>query len=83
MKKFNIFALSALVAVLIAGLASCSETSDEVEEFADWQNVNSTYFDKTYAEAKKKADAGDASCKVLRSTLWKTRWQPTLTTISS
>ena len=67
MKNFNIFALSALVAVLIAGLASCSETSDEVEEYADWQNVNATYFDKTYSEAKKKADAGDASCKVLRA----------------
>lgn len=67
MKKFNIFAISALVAVLIAGLASCSETSDDVEEFADWQNVNASYFDKTYAEAKKKADAGDASCKVLRA----------------
>lgn len=67
MKKFNIFALSALVAVLIAGLASCSETSDEVEEYADWQNVNATYFDKTYAEAKQKANAGDASCKVLRA----------------
>ena len=51
MKKFNIFAISALVAVLIAGLASCSETSDDVEEFADWQNVNASYFDKTYAEA--------------------------------
>lgn len=67
MKKFNIFALSALVVLLIAGLASCSETSDEVEEYADWQNVNATYFDKTYAEAKAKADAGDASCKVLRA----------------
>ena len=70
------------MAVLIAGLASCSETSDDVEEFADWQNVNASYIDKTYAEAKKKADAGDASCKVLRAYNIEIRWQPTLTTTS-
>ena len=57
----------AIAAVLVAGLASCSETSGTPEEFPDWKNTNEAYIDKAYAEAKALADGGDGAWKVLPS----------------
>ena len=68
MKKFNILILSAIVAVLGAALASCSETKDDGEEFADWKKTNATWFDNTYNTAKSNgADENSSTCKILRS----------------
>lgn len=38
-----------ILAVLAAGLVSCSESDDATEEFADWQNRNETYFEQAYS----------------------------------
>lgn len=54
------------VALMALVLASCSETSGEEDEFADWQNKNETYFSKVYAEAQQRISAGDTSWKILR-----------------
>lgn len=68
MKKFHIFILFALMTVLTPwGLSSCSESTDEPEEYADWQKTNEQYFDKKYSEVKSKVDAGNADWKILRS----------------
>ena len=66
MKKYGIYILFALAAVLSTALASCSETTDEDTEFADWQNRNEQYFDQKYNEVKALADAGNADWKILR-----------------
>ena len=67
MKKFSIYILFALMAVFTTGLVSCSESSDEVEEFPDWQNTNEKYFDSKYSEVKALVDAGNTEWKILRS----------------
>lgn len=48
-------------------LTSCSESSNDVEEFPDWQQTNDTYFDKLYTATKAKIDQGDKSWKIIRS----------------
>lgn len=53
--------------VFTAGLMSCSESNDEVEEFPDWQNTNEKYFDNKYSEVKALVDAGNTEWKILRS----------------
>lgn len=53
--------------VLTAGLTSCSESNDEVEEYPNWQATNEQFIDKQYAAAKALADGGDTSWKVIRS----------------
>ena len=58
--------IAALTAVLCAGLASCSETNNEVEEFPDWKKTNEEYFDRTYNQAVAKAET-DNTVKVIRS----------------
>lgn len=67
MKKFSIYLLFAFVAVLTAGLSSCSETDNEVEEFPNWQATNEAFFDKKYAEVKSLVDGGNKEWKVLRT----------------
>lgn len=37
-------------------LSSCSETSEDENEYADWQNRNDTYFSSVYAKAQANAD---------------------------
>lgn len=58
--------MAALVAVLCAGLASCSETDTDEEEFPDWKKTNEEYFDKAYNDAKA-LSATSGTCKVIRS----------------
>lgn len=67
MKKFSLYILFAFMAALTAGLSSCSETSDDVEEYPNWQATNDQFFDQKYAEVKQLADGGSAEWKVIRS----------------
>jgi FKBP-type peptidyl-prolyl cis-trans isomerase FklB len=46
---------------------SCSESSDEKEEFADWENFNRKKWNSIYAQAQERVSAGDASWKIFRS----------------
>lgn len=47
-------------------LSSCTESDDSVEEFADWQNKNQTYWDNLYTATQQKIAAGDTSWKIIR-----------------
>lgn len=48
-------------------LTSCSESSDEVVEFPDWQNYNTTQWNRVYAQAAERIAAGDPSWKIIKS----------------
>jgi FKBP-type peptidyl-prolyl cis-trans isomerase FklB len=48
-------------------LSSCSESSDEVEEFPDWENVNLKRWNSIYAQAKERIAAGDTSWKIIKN----------------
>ncbi|HEY9551558.1 MAG TPA: FKBP-type peptidyl-prolyl cis-trans isomerase [Prevotella sp.] len=65
--KNNILFYLALVLVGTLTLTSCSETDDTVQEYADWQNVNETYFSKLYTATQQKIASGDTSWKILRN----------------
>lgn len=54
------------MAVALA-FTSCSESSNDTEEFPNWQQTNDSYFDKLYADTKAKIDQGDTSWKIIRS----------------
>jgi len=63
MKKFNIIAfLFALVAPLC--VLSCSEDTEDENEFADWQNRNEAFFQGIYQKA---AMSMDGSWKIIRN----------------
>jgi len=47
-KKFLLFLLSLTPAL---GLLSCSESEDETDEYANWQERNEAYFSDIYAQA--------------------------------
>jgi|LAHS01.1.fsa_nt_gb FKBP-type peptidyl-prolyl cis-trans isomerase FklB len=47
----NALAATCFALAAVAGLASCSETNDDENEFADWQNKNETYFNNLYSSA--------------------------------
>lgn len=62
-------ALIALPLFLFAFLllpVSCSEESDEVEEFPHWEKTNTDYWNNLYAEATQRIAAGDTSWKILK-----------------
>lgn len=55
---------ASLLACLIAfaavfAMTSCSEKNDATEEFADWQNVNTQFFNAKYASASQASDSTD------------------------
>lgn len=58
----NIIALA--IILLCAAFASCSENTNDVEEFADWQNKNTSSFDRIYSEAVKDTAGTDAGWKI-------------------
>lgn len=62
MKKIVFF--MSLVAVAL--LSSCSETSDEDTEFANWKSRNEAYFAQVYAQAKQAIETGDTSWRIIR-----------------
>lgn len=51
----------------VFGLASCSESNDEVDEFADWQTKNETYFNNIYQQAQQNIAAGNTSWKIIKN----------------
>ncbi len=63
MKKYGImfFIVSLLLPL---GLASCSESDDTFDEFADWQERNEAYFSGVYEQARNNADG---TWKVIRN----------------
>lgn len=66
MYRSRYFFLVALVMSLFA-FTSCSENDDDVEEYADWQNANDTYFTNLYKAALDSVSAGNANWKVIRT----------------
>jgi len=53
MKKTTLEFLMLLIVALVS-LTACSESEDEEEEFANWQEKNETYFTNIYNTAKSK-----------------------------
>lgn len=47
-------------------MASCSETDNSSDEFADWQNKNETFFNSLYQSAVSAAASDDSEWKVYR-----------------
>lgn len=64
MNKYLVIFLS-LIGLI--SMTSCSETNDETDEFADWQNRNETYFSSIYAKAESAISAGDKKWKIIRT----------------
>lgn len=67
MKKFHVFMLLAVAALLSFGMASCSEKSNDENEFPNWKETNDNYFENKYTEVKKLVNEGSTNWKVLRS----------------
>ena len=58
----GIFCLGGMM--LSAGLfTSCTENDDTVEEYANWQSKNETYWDNLYTTTQQKIKGGDISWK--------------------
>jgi FKBP-type peptidyl-prolyl cis-trans isomerase FklB len=62
----NIWFVVAMLAAMFC-LSSCSETDDNVEEYADWQKKNETFFLAKYNAAKQAIAMGDKSWKLLKN----------------
>ncbi len=58
----NIIAIA--ITLLCTAFASCSENTNDVEEFADWQNNSTSSFDRIYSEAVKDTAGTAASWKI-------------------
>lgn len=54
------------VTLCALSLASCSEDDGSVEEYAQWQTKNETYWDSLYAATQQKVSGGDASWRIYR-----------------
>ena len=69
MKKNNTVSLLSLLALLILPLlwTSCSEETDTVEEFPNWQARNTAYWDSLYTNTQAKIAAGDTSWKIIKN----------------
>ncbi len=66
MKKNSICYLLLLMMAVFT-MASCSEDSGEVEEFADWQHKNETYFAQLHAATQERIAKGDQNWKIIRN----------------
>lgn len=55
-----------LLSVLLLPFTSCTETTGEDDEYADWQQRNDDYFQKLYDATSKKIAAGDKSWKIIK-----------------
>lgn len=70
----------ALLLCLTAGLlASCSESDDSVEEFANWQQTNETYWNQVYSRATDSIQAGSKNWKIIKTY----SLEDTLTTVNT
>jgi FKBP-type peptidyl-prolyl cis-trans isomerase FklB len=47
--------------------AACSEEDDTVEEFANWQSINTQYWDSLYSATQANISNGDSSWRIYRS----------------
>ena len=66
MQKLLYITLALLATMMPAMLTSCSETTDEDTEYADWQSRNDTYFTSIYNQAGTHIANGDTNWKVIR-----------------
>lgn len=55
------------LAVLALSLSSCSESDNAVEEYPDWQNTNTTYWNNLYSTTQSKVNSGDATWKIIKN----------------
>ncbi len=67
MAKGKVKLLPLFLFTLLLSFASCSEESDDVEEFPNWQSTNEAYWDSLYTATQQKIAAGDTSWKIIRS----------------
>ncbi len=61
-----IVALPLLLFALLLLPTSCSEESDDVEEYPNWEKTNTDYWNTLYAEATQRIAAGDTSWKIIK-----------------
>ena len=61
------FALLPFLFLAALFISSCSDSTDEVEEYPNWQSTNVAYWNETYASATQKIAAGDTSWKIYKS----------------
>ncbi len=65
LKKY--FLAIPMLLLMAVALVSCSESNDTVEEYPDWQNANTTYFNNMYSTAKSAIAAGDETWKIYKT----------------
>lgn len=72
----GIFCLGGMM--LSAGLfTSCTENDDTVEEYANWQSKNETYWDNRYTTTQQKIKGGDISWKIILNYTFQNQKQTT------
>lgn len=72
----GIFCLGGMM--LSAGLfTSCTENDDTVEEYANWQSKNGTYWDNLYTTTQQKIKGGDTSWKIILNYTFQNQKQTT------
>lgn len=59
--------LSVFVVAVLALMASCKETNNDIEEYPDWKNSNATRFETLYNQVRQKIAAGDTQWKLIKS----------------
>lgn len=72
----GVFCLGGMM--LSTGLfTSCTENDDTVEEYANWQSKNETYWDKLYTTTQQKIKGGDTSWKIILNYTFQNQKQTT------
>lgn len=72
----GVFCLGGIM--LSAGLfTSCTENDDTVEEYANWQSKNETYWDNLYTTTQQKIKGGDTSWKIILNYTFQNQKQTT------
>ena len=72
----GVFCLGGMM--LSAGLfTSCTENDDTVEEYANWQSKNETYWDNLYTTTQQKIKGGDTSWKIILNYTFQNQKQTT------
>ena len=72
----GVFCLGGMM--LSTGLfTSCTENDDTVEEYANWQSKNETYWDNLYTNTQQKIKGGDTSWKIILNYTFQNQKQTT------
>ena len=72
----GVFCLGGMM--LSAGLfTSCTENDDTVEEYANWQSKNETYWENLYTTTQQKIKGGDTSWKIILNYTFQNQKQTT------